>query len=166
MNNRSPESDLRLYRNALGTFGTGVAIVTTSHEGEPCGMTINSFSSVSLEPPLILWSISERASYFDVFQHCDSFAVHILSTTQQALCEQFARPGDKQFSHVDWTWDDSGNPCLPDCLARYECDAETVYPGGDHQIIIGRVRQFETAMGYPLLFVGGHYQQGNQSLGV
>jgi 3-hydroxy-9,10-secoandrosta-1,3,5(10)-triene-9,17-dione monooxygenase reductase component len=150
-------SDGRAFRHALGSFATGVTIVTTLGEaGERFGVTANSFSSVSLDPPLVLWSLSNRSRALGAFAACRHFAVHVLRASQIGLSNQFARPGDK-FAGVQVETGPDGVPMLPDFLARFVCRNERVVEGGDHAILLGRVASFEYADGDPLLFVQGEY---------
>ena len=149
--------DVRDFRNALGSFGTGVAVVTAT-QGEEClGMTINSFASVSLQPPLILWSVGNGAASYAKFVGAQRFAIHILGAEQQAISDQFSQRCRDKFFDVDWEYDENGVPRILGCLARFECRREVTYPGGDHQIIIGAVERFDSLPGSPLLFVQGRY---------
>jgi flavin reductase (DIM6/NTAB) family NADH-FMN oxidoreductase RutF len=150
-------ADGRAFRHALGSFATGVTIVTTrAPDGHSCGVTANSFSSVSLDPPLILWSLSRRSRALDAFSRCSSFAVHVLRAGQIGLSNQFARPGDK-FDGVALDYGPDGVPLLRDCLARFVCRSHRVDDGGDHVILLGQVLEFEYSDGDPLLFVQGEY---------
>ena len=138
----------KALREALGSFATGVAIVTTAGEGsEYVGMTINSFNSVSLDPPLILWSIDKRAYSFDTFNECQYFAVHILSDQQEDLSQRFARQGADKFEGIECQHGVGGIPLIPDCLTYFQCEIAHRYQGGDHLIIVGRVIEFETLEG-------------------
>lgn len=152
-----PSTDLRGYRAALGNFGTGVAVVTAQVDGELLGMTINSFASVSLEPALVLWSIGDRASNYEAFCEAENFAIHILQADQRALSDRFAQSTGDKYADLDWHADDKGVPYLPGCLTRFLCRHFTVYPGGDHRIIVGEVEGFEGREGKPLMFVQGQY---------
>jgi flavin reductase (DIM6/NTAB) family NADH-FMN oxidoreductase RutF len=149
--------DVRGFRNALGSFGTGVAVVTATQGGQCLGMTINSFTSVSLQPPLVLWSVGKGAANYTQFLEAERFAIHILGAGQQSVSDRFSQSGGDKFVDVPWEYDQSGVPRLLGCLARFECRREVSYPGGDHQIIIGAVDWFESLAGSPLLFVQGRY---------
>jgi flavin reductase (DIM6/NTAB) family NADH-FMN oxidoreductase RutF len=152
----SPEEDNRAFRTALGSFATGVTIVTAlDGEGTPAGITANSFASVSLDPPLILWSPKLASRRFPTFERAAHFAVHVLARDQQALCDHFVR--DARFGPVPWTPGPEGLPLLDGCLARFLCRQEAVLPGGDHAIILGRVWQAARRDGAPLVFQGGKY---------
>jgi flavin reductase (DIM6/NTAB) family NADH-FMN oxidoreductase RutF len=154
---QQPAADLRGYRRALSAFATGVAVVTARSASGPLGLTINSFASVSLQPPLILWSIGERSADPEAFCTAERFAIHVLGAGQRAECERFARSGSDRFADARWEPDADGVPRLAGCIARFQCRRHAVYPGGDHRIIVGEVLGFETATGAPLMFVLGQY---------
>lgn len=138
------EFDPKEFRNALGMFATGITIVTTTTpEGEPVGMTANSFSSVSLDPPLVLWSVGEFAGSYGIFTQTNHFAVHILRKDQEALSNLFASRGEDKFGGLDWQPGEHGSPILPDYAACFQCTMEYTYPGGDHMILVGRVTAFD-----------------------
>jgi len=150
-------SDGRAFRHALGCFATGVTIVTTRDEaGEGYGVTANSFSSVSLDPPLVLWSLAVRSRALQAFIHCRYFAVHVLLASQIGVSNQFARPGDK-FAGVETAPGPDEIPLLASCLARFVCHNDRIVEAGDHLIVIGRVETFEYTDGDPLLFAQGEY---------
>lgn len=154
---RGEPRDARAFRHALGSFATGVTIVTTADESaQRYGVTANSFSSVSLDPPLVLWSLSNRSSALDAFRRCSHFAVHVLRSSQIRTSNQFARPGDK-FAGIEIETGASGIPLLREFLARFECRSHVSYDGGDHTILIGEVERFEFTDDEPLLFVQGEY---------
>jgi len=153
----SPGPDtLRAYRDALGCYGTGVTVVTTMAPNGPLAMTANSFASVSLDPPLVLWCPAKSSRRHDAFASAAGFIIHIMSEDQQALASHFARQGDG-FEHIDWTRSDSNQPLLNGCLARFECDRATTHDGGDHTIVVGRVHRFTSRPGNGLLFKRGQY---------
>ena len=150
-------ADTRAFRHALGCFATGVTVVTCSDEhGDLYGVTANSFSSVSLEPPLILWSLSTRSKSFQAFQKAEIFAVHVLAQNQIDISNHFAKTGNK-FANVEYQLDKSGTPSLNGMLARFSCRLYACHEGGDHYIFIGEVTEFEFYDGEPLLFVQGEY---------
>lgn len=152
--------DPRQFRNALGQFPTGVAIITTlSPEGEPIGVTVNSFSSVSLDPPMILWSLDKKAYSLAAFAAAKRFAVHVLAEHQESLSNRFARPSGEKFAHLEVLAGLGGVPLLPDCLTIFECTAEHCYEGGDHLIFVGQVERFEVSEQPPLVFHRGKYGQ-------
>ena len=146
----------RAFRDALGRFATGVTVVTCNTDRGPLGITANSFASLSLDPPLVLWSPARASRRFEAFATARHYAIHILSTEQQALCERFAKEGD-DFAGLAWAPGANDVPLFPDCLARFECTRHAIHEGGDHAIIVGRVTQAEMTTGDPLLFAGGRY---------
>ncbi len=147
----------KLLRDALGNFATGVTIVTTSHDGRNVGLTANSFNSVSLDPPLVLWSLAKKSSNIEAFTNVDAFAVHILGADQEALSNRFATPGIDKFEGVDFETSEGGVPLLQDCAARFECRTAYRYDGGDHIIFVGEVLDLEHSEKEPLLFHRGKY---------
>ncbi len=158
-----PDQDLREYRSALGCFATGVAVVTAEHEGEMLGMTINSFSSVSLEPTLVLWSVGDRAAQFAAFCSAEYFAIHILAASQRRLSDRFAQSSAEKYDGIRWDYDGKRVPRIAGCLARFQCRRHNVMAGGDHKIILGEVESFEFSGGEPLMFVNGQYLECDSS---
>ncbi|KAA0682310.1 flavin reductase family protein [Roseomonas genomospecies 6] len=152
--------DSRAFRNALGCFATGITVVTTvAPDGEPIGVTVNSFSSVSLDPPLVQFCLGRAAMSIDAFTAAPSFAVNILAEGQTDLSTRFSRRDlQERWDGVGVERWDSGVPILTGCLANLECDREHVYEGGDHVIIVGRVRRLAGSEdGKPLLYFRGAY---------
>ncbi|GAB0113883.1 flavin reductase [Acidisoma sp. C75] len=148
----------RLFRNALGSFATGVTIVTTrSAEGADIGMTANSFNSVSLDPPMVLWSLAKTSSCFAAFMEAERFAVHILSVEQEGLSGRFARPGNDRFAGLVLERGEGGVPLLTGCAARFQCRITHRHEGGDHIILVGAVDHFDHDGHPPLAFHGGRY---------
>ncbi|MGE5337291.1 MAG: flavin reductase family protein [Gemmatimonadota bacterium] len=146
------------YRRALSQFATGITVVTTrASSGEPAGITVNSFNSVSLDPPLVLWSLALRASAFDAFRYCKRYMVNVLAADQLELAKCFAASGKDRFATARWTPTDSGMPRLNGCVAWFECANRSQYEEGDHVILVGRVESFEIAHGTPLIFHDGRY---------
>lgn len=155
---RPPKVDHASLRHALGCFATGVAIITTLGEWDaPVGLTVNSFSSVSLDPPLILWSLSSKAPSFSAFQCHDGFAVNIMSVDAKELVQQFARPSSNKFAGVAWRSGFLGVPLLNDVVATFECRTESRISKGDHEIYIGGVERFEQTDRDPLVFHRGRF---------
>ena len=150
-----PEST-RAFRDALGCYGTGVAVVATMTEGGPLAMTANSFAAVSLAPPLVLWCPARASRRHDAFTSAEAFVVHVMGEDQQALAHRFARAGD-DFTGLDWTRSDSGQPLLPGCLACFECTRTAIHDGGDHSIVVGRVTRVSHRAGRGLMFKRGQY---------
>lgn len=154
----SPADDQRGYRRALGHFATGVTVVTAQAGSQLVGMTANSFSSVSLDPPLILWSIAKQSSSLPVFEQAGHFAVNVLAADQLDLASGFAKSGSDKFAGVAWLPGLGAAPCLSGVLATFECHKHQVIEAGDHLIVVGRVgsyRLFEHRD--PLLFVRGRF---------
>ncbi len=149
--------DRRALRSAFGQFATGVTVVTgTRPDGEPVGVTANSFTSVSLEPPLLLWCLQNESTSFDAFGVGRAFVVNILAAGQDHQAMHFAKRAAVKFP--------SGPaiaiaraPRLSGALCRLDCVVEATHPGGDHTIIIGRVTSFENEGGAPLLYHAGHF---------
>jgi flavin reductase (DIM6/NTAB) family NADH-FMN oxidoreductase RutF len=150
--------DTRPLRNAFGRFTTGVTIVTTQTPVGPLGITANSFSSVSLDPPLVMWSIGRHSSRFAAFAECQYFAVHVLAIEQHDLCRRFARSGC-DFSGLELTFNDEGAPLLPGALARFECETADRFTGGDHEMLLGRVLRMTAREGEPMVFSAGRYRR-------
>lgn len=154
-------TDNRELRKALGSFATGVCIVTIAPElNTPIGMTINSFASVSLDPPLISWSIQNNSECFDSFNAADTFAINILSADQQELAQSYARKGQHQLQEAHFYRGQSGAPLLHGALAAFECRLWARYPGGDHHIVVGEVLAFVARpMSRALGFYKGTYTE-------
>ncbi|MBB3995137.1 flavin reductase (DIM6/NTAB) family NADH-FMN oxidoreductase RutF [Sulfitobacter undariae] len=125
-------------RRALGQFGTGVALITAQTDAGPIGMTANSFSSVSLDPPLVLWSAACSSKRHDAFAQTAAFCIHVLSAEQIELANHFATQGH-DFSPYPWDVGPNGAPTLHGCLATFHCDTYAVHPAGDHSIILGQI---------------------------
>jgi flavin reductase (DIM6/NTAB) family NADH-FMN oxidoreductase RutF len=151
--------DSRLFRKALSSFATGVTVVTgLTPKDVPVGVTVNSFASVSLDPPIILICLDNNTASLKAFCEGERFAVNILSENQQDLSEEFAGPQEHKFKDRAFeTWD-SGCPILPGCLTNLECTRLNAFEGGDHLIVLGRVDRIEHADGgRPLLFYQSAY---------
>lgn len=144
-------------RQAFGAFATGVTVVTTALEGKRYGVTANSFSSVSLDPPMVLWSLARTSTSFAAFENASAFAVHILAADQQPISDRFASKGTDKFAGIDVFEGLEGVPLLGGCAARFECRTAFRYEGGDHLIFVGEVAAFEHSANEPLLFHGGRY---------
>ena len=154
----SSSIDPRDFRNALGTFATGVTIITTATpDGKPYGLTCNSFASVSLNPPLVLWSLVIFSSSMSVFQDASHFAVNVLGASQQALANKFAKSSEDKFVGVEWTPGLGNAPLLKDSVATFQCRAANRYYGGDHVIFLGAVEAYSYNRQEPLLFARGGY---------
>lgn len=154
--------DPRDFRAALGCFATGVTVVTTrAPDGHPVGLTVNSFNSVSLEPPLVLFCLDRGSQCLDAFRTAGHFAVNILRQSQQDLSVRFASTAiADRWRGLDFDRGTTGAPILRDCLATVECLTETVHEGGDHLVLIGRVVHLAAdPSGRPLLYYGGRYAE-------
>lgn len=152
-------AELRRLRDAYGAFATGVTIVTTTApDGRRVGLTANSFSSVSLEPPLVLFNLSRRSTNLDVFLRSDHLAISVLALEQMELCERFSRtPGAERFDGVSVSEGLFGLPLIDGALAHFQCERWAAYDGGDHMILVARVLQFDQRNGTPLVFSHGRY---------
>lgn len=144
-------------RRALGQFPTGVCITTARVGGELLGMTMSSFNALSLEPPLVLFSIDRRAHGLPLWESAGHCAIHVLAETQQALSNRFARPGPK-WEGVDHRPGHGGAPLLPGVAALFECDIDARHAGGDHVLFVARIHRFTTyPERRPLVFAQGRY---------
>lgn len=152
--------DPRHFRQALGCFTTGVTIVTTrGADGQDYGLTANSFSSVSIDPPMVLWSINRTSSSASAFTDGAYFAVHILATDQEPLSNRFARSGGDKFAELEVQRGPADIPLLAGCAARFQCRTTYQYEGGDHIILVGEVLAFDRFDKPPLVFHGGSYRR-------
>jgi flavin-dependent trigonelline monooxygenase, reductase component len=157
MNQETAKINTRELRDAFGAFMTGVTIVTTARDdGQPLGFTANSFSSVSLDPALLLVSIAKTSSNYQTFSTAGHFAINILAENQKELSNTFARPSEDRFANVDWQLSEHRNPLIGDVSAWFDCTTHTVIDAGDHALIVGKVEAFHSA-GYAGL---GYYRGG------
>jgi flavin reductase (DIM6/NTAB) family NADH-FMN oxidoreductase RutF len=153
-----PAFDPRELRSALGRFTTGVTVVTTSDSrGRPVGLTANSFTAVSLDPPLIAWSLGAAARSLPAFLATGRFAIHVLDATQEALSRVFAAPLEDRFAGLNWEAGIDGVPLLDDCLACFECSTHQAIAAGDHVLFLGAVQRFQYREGAPLVFFASNY---------
>ena len=154
-------SDTIAFRNTLGQFATGVTVITTlDKDGNKAGMTANSFSSVSLDPMLVLWSIAKTSNSFDIFNNAEHFTIHVLNAEQKEVSNRFASKDiDDRFAGIEHTAGHQGVPLLSDYAAAFQCDIEARYEGGDHVILVGRVVEFDNKEKAPLLFHAGGYAE-------
>ncbi len=160
----SDASTMIQLRQCLGRFATGVTVVTCSDAaGKPYGITANSFSSVSLEPPLVLWNIAKISNSLQAYLDAKHFAIHVLTAEQEFLARHFAQTDHSRYDNIDYEFSKTGVPLLPDVLARFDCRTETVAESGDHHIIIGEVVNFLFDDGEPLLFYRGDYRRVEHS---
>lgn len=152
--------DAARFRQVLGHFGTGVAVITTLHQGQPFGFTAQSFTSVSLEPPLVAVCPSRRSASWPRMESEGAFCANVLSSGQEATARVFATPGADRFAGVGWTASSAtGSPVLAGILAWVDCRLHAVHDGGDHLIVVGRVVDLgvEEDTAAPLLFYRGGY---------
>ncbi|MCG7200244.1 flavin reductase [Marinobacter pelagius] len=158
MTSANTDFDTRAFRRALGNFATGITVVTaTAPDGRKAGVTANSFNSVSMDPPLILWSIDKRSSALDIFKASSHFAVNILASDQSDLSNNFAKPQDDKYANVEHL-DGLGNaPIFEGVSGYFECETYEFVEGGDHWIIIGKVANFMDAGKPPLVYHQGAY---------
>ena len=153
-----PIRDHREFRDALGSFPTGVAVVTASDgAGGHVGVTANSFNSVSLDPPLVLWSLAKTSRSRDAFHQAGWFAINILCAAQVDLSRRFATSGTDKFADVETVPGLGGVALLPGSAARFQCRTYAVYEGGDHEIFVGEVVDFDYSGRAPLVFHRGAY---------
>lgn len=153
------EPTAETFRAALGRFATGVTIVTArAHDGQPVGLTVNSFNSVSLQPPLVLWSLGLRSSALPVFMQAEHYAIHVLSAQQRELALRFATQGVDRWQGVDFATGAGGVPLLPGVVASFECRSRSRYEEGDHVIFVGAVERCQHRQEVrPLLYHGGRF---------
>src|SRR6185503_14640333 len=149
--------DSRAFRNALGHFATGVCVVTTlGPDGEMVGVTVNSFASVSLDPPLVLWSLDRVSDRFATFMAAEHFCINVLDAGAQHLSHRLSRKGERSVAEEPCAKGMTELPILKDALAHFECKVEARHDGGDHVIFVGRVVSFDHKTdGDPLLFYRG-----------
>jgi len=156
--NNSSKLDPKAFRQALGSFATGVTVITTrAADGSDAGITASSFNSVSLDPPLILWSQGKNSDSFDIFSDAEYFAVHVLAEHQQDISDRFAFGENDKFAGLTFTRGLGGVALFDGSAARFVCRTASRYEGGDHIIIVGEVIDFECNNLPPLVFHGGRY---------
>lgn len=149
----------RDLRTAFGNFATGITVITALDKDKKLnGMTANSFSTVSLEPPLISWCIGRESALFNLFEQVEYFAVNILSSDQRSISEVFASSQKNRFLEGPWDVGTHGLPVLKNCACQLICATEHRYPGGDHKILVGRVLEITNNNKMPLIYHGGQYQ--------
>ena len=146
----------RAFRDALGCFATGVTVVTTQSDHGPMGFTANSFSSLSMDPPLVLWSPAKSSARFDLFATARHYAIHILGHEQSDIIQRFIR-GGLGFEGMSHHHNAEGVPLIPGVLARFDCEQHATHDGGDHLIVVGRVIRCAQRNGAPLVFTQGQY---------
>lgn len=151
-------AEARLFRQALGRFATGVTVVTATGPDGPVGMTVNSFSSVSLDPPLVLWCPARASARHDIFASAPAWSVHVLGAEQLDICLRFTR-GGQGFAGLEVTRPQDGAPVIPGVAARFDCRAQGRHAAGDHTILVGLVAQVTVAGpdDHPLVFAAGRF---------
>jgi len=148
--------DPKDLRRAFGSFATGVAVVAArAEDGRPVGLTVNSFTSVSLDPPMALWCLAANSPSFPAFASAPAFAVSILTREQQDLCGRFARPAEDKFEGVSWRPGPCGAPVLNDAAAFFECRRGEIIRAGDHWVMFGEIVAFGQSGGAPLVYCRG-----------
>jgi flavin reductase (DIM6/NTAB) family NADH-FMN oxidoreductase RutF len=160
MNATSPSFDSAFFRAALGRFPTGVTVITAAAEGmAPVGLTVSSFNSVSLDPPLVVWSLSRNSSSLKTLEQCDRYVIHVLGSNQMSVSQRFASgPAADRFNGIPLTQAPNGSPRLDlPCAAWFECANHRRYEEGDHIIFIGAVEHCARTEALPLVYHAGGY---------
>jgi len=151
--------DSAAFRRACSKFATGITIATvTAPDGKPHGLTVNSFTSVSMTPPMVLICIDHKANVMDCFRQASAFGVSILTDQQMTASNRFATRGEDRFQATEWHAGESGAPLIDGALATFDCAVHQIVDAGDHAIVIGVVKALTTAEGRPLLYWGSSYQ--------
>lgn len=151
--------DSTTFRRTLGMFATGIAVITARDaQGRPIGLTVSSFNSVSLEPPLIVWSLACSSNLRDALEGCTHYAVNVLAADQEEISNRFASRADDRFAGLQWEEGLGGAPILPGCCAVFEVANTQRLPGGDHIVFIGEVQRCDRSELQPLIFFGGKYR--------
>jgi flavin reductase (DIM6/NTAB) family NADH-FMN oxidoreductase RutF len=155
--------DSKELRNVLGCFGTGVTVVTTiGASGERVGLTANSFSSVSLDPPIVLWSLGKQSRYLPVFHESGRFVINVLGVDQLHLSNQFAKPSDDRFAGVECKEGLGGLPVIQGCAANIECETISAQEVGDHVLFLGKILRYSHIKKDSLLFCNGTYARATE----
>jgi flavin reductase (DIM6/NTAB) family NADH-FMN oxidoreductase RutF len=148
------------FRRACGRFATGVSIAgVVDAQGTPHGLTVNSFTSVSLDPPLVLIAVAHAASVMEAFREARFFTVNVLSAAQRELSDRFARKGQDRFDGLAWHAGETGAPLLADTLAEIECAMRYRFTAGDHDLMVGEVVRVDVREGAPLVYFAGRYRK-------
>lgn len=160
MSSSSVDSD-RALRTALGRFTTGVTVVTAlDQDGHPIGLTVNSFAAVSLQPPMVLWSLHNDSHNFAAFDQCSHYCVNVLASEQQDISTRFATWPVDRFAHLDWQPGWNGVPVIAGCCAWFEVRNQSRVAAGDHHTFFGQIERFRAdTTRAPLVYFGGQYQQ-------
>jgi flavin reductase ActVB len=148
------------FRRACGRFATGVTIATVfDAKGVPHGLTVSSFTSVSLHPPLILICLGHEVTVIDAFRAAQHFGINVLSDAQQKISERFAKKGHDRFGGIEWEHGESGVPLLPGAIAAMECRTHDRLTSGDHDIFVGEMVRGRVTEGEPLIYYASHYRR-------
>lgn len=153
----SPTDDSRAFRRCLGQYATGVAVITAGSGATRVGVTVNSFAALSLDPPLVLWSLRRESPSLPIFREAGYYGVNVLAADQVATAMRFATPSADKFAPSDSRTGTSGVPLLNGCVAHLECKLHQLVDGGDHVILVGQVEHYARYTGEPLLFAQGRY---------
>ena len=152
------ELDIKILRNCFGKFATGITVITAlAPDGTKIGLTVNSFSSLSLEPPLVLWSLDKKSKSLSAFIAATHFAINVLASDQMDISNNFARTSEDKFNNIKLSESKYDLPLLSGTVAHLECKNISTYEGGDHLIFIGEVEHFKTSNKKPLLYTNGQY---------
>jgi len=162
----SPEASDARFRQVLGQYPTGVCVVTgITQDGQPTGLAVGSFTSLSLHPPLVAFMPDKTSSSWPKIRPANAFCVNILSAGQESVCRAFAARAPDKFRDVSWRAASSGSPVITGVVAWIDCDLERVHEAGDHEIVIGRVRELEIeSPSLPLLFFRGKYRKAGREI--
>ena len=151
--NMNKDKEIETLKRALSKFLTGITVVTAvDNIGNPIGMTVNSFSSVSLDPPLVLWSIEKKQPSYNFYKNSNGYVVNILSKNQLDLCNIFSSQSKDKFKNINWQQSTNGFPLIDNCLAWFDCVKWKDYPGGDHLILVGKVTSSKFSNLEPLAY--------------
>ena len=151
--NMNKDKEIETFKRTLSKFLTGITVVTAvDNIGNPIGMTVNSFSSVSLDPPLVLWSIEKKQPSYNFYKNSNGYVVNILSKNQLDLCNIFSSQSKDKFKNINWKRSTNGFPLIDNCLAWFDCVKWKDYPGGDHQILVGKVTSSKFSNLEPLAY--------------
>ena len=161
---RRPAEDPRAYRRSLGCFPTGITVMTARHDDRSVGVTANSFGSLSLDPPLVLWNLRLNAPSLPVFRAAGHFAVNVLAWHQRETSVHFATPREDKFADVDYVEGIGGSPLIDGCAVHYECELVHEFVKGDHVVLIGEVQQYCDFNREPLIFFRGDHRFFDQPL--
>lgn len=161
LTNNKSSIDTRDLRQAFGCFGTGVTVITTrAPDGARIGVTANSFNAISLDPPIVLWSLSIKSPNLELFRTAGRFTVNVLTLNQLDLCQRFSRPAEDKFAGVEFSDGLGGVPVIAGCAATIECAVINEHVVGDHVLFIGQVERYAYEHAAPLLFFNGKYIHG------